>query len=244
MTLKAVVTFDTVTGEEADKITNTFALPGTVTAGDIGTTEEAAINLAFERFYSVAPTGGTLAIAKYLSPVLVDDVNAGRLDLYDITGHLDGTPAGSPFSSTLFDLAGPASADGLPNETAFVVTLEGTGRDTAPVEAPDGSDSGVALDRPKQRRTGRIYLGPLGINASTGGTGVVRPTTAFMTDARLATVQLHTELDAVLVGLLGLGVWSRKDGFVYPLEAVSTDNAFDTQRRRGQAATARTRLAV
>lgn len=244
MALKAVVTFDTASAEEADKVTNTFTLAGPCTEADVDPTNEAAINLAFERFYSVAPTGGTLAVAKYLSPVLVDDVNAVRLDLYDINDHLDGSPAGSPFSSTLFDLAGPASADGLPAEVAFCVTLEAIGRSSAAVEAPDGSDPGIAIDRPKQRHTGRFYLGPLGTNVLSGGTGVTRPSAAFMTDVRLATQRLDVELDGVGVNFTGLGVWSRADEMVSGLEALSTDDAFDTQRRRGPGPTARTRIAL
>lgn len=246
MSLLAVVTLASESADDADDVQNTFAIAGTVSEEDVTTGVEVALNAAFRDFYNVLPSGGASSLAGWLSPQLDNGSNACRLDLYDITTHLDGSPHGSPFSSTLFTLAASTSSAGLPSEVCVAITLEGVDRDIAPVEVPDGPDAGTAIDRPKQRRTGRIFLGPLGnaVPATIGGN--TRPQTAFLTDCRMAIDELDARITAAVAptALGSLGVWSRADAAIYTVDFVSTDDAFDTQRRRGCKPTGRTRLAV
>lgn len=244
MTLLAVVTLAADSADDADDVQNTFAIGGTVSEEDVTPTMEADLNAAFAEFYNVAPAGGASSIAGWLSPVLDNSASACRLDLYDVTGHLDGSPHGSPFSATLFTLSASSSTGPLPSEVAACVTLEGIGRDVAPVEAPDGADPGVAIDRPKQRRTGRLFIGPLGNAVPQVIAGVCRPQAAFLTDLRLAVVELDFNIRTATADAGHLSVWSRADAAMYELTWVSTDDAFDTQRRRGNAPSARTRLAL
>jgi hypothetical protein len=116
---------------------------------------------------------------------------------------------------------------------ALAITLEAIGREDAAVEASGGAS------RPKQRRTGRVYVGPLNTIAS-ATTGTSRPTAGIITHFLEAVDVLNADLISLSNGE-ALGVWSRSDATVRALEAVSIDNAWDTQRRRGVAATARTR---
>jgi hypothetical protein len=241
----AVVTIPTKTDDPADNVQNTFTIDTPILGSDLTQAEELAINGAFSAFYNVSPTGGTGALAVNMSSILDTTALACRLDLYELTGHLDGSPHGSPFSSTLFGLNPVQGASPMPSEMAICVTLEGSGRAEAPVEAPDSGDEGIQIDRPKQRRTGRIYFGPLSTNAMTSTSGVVcRPAAALLTNLRLAVQTLDNALDLAASGIFGLGIWSRADAIVYPIDAVSTDDAFDVQRRRGERPTARTRLDI
>lgn len=244
MTLKAVVTHQSDSADLADNVTNTFSIGGIISEEDVTVAMELAFNQAFDDFYSAMPAGAVAPVGFYFSPALDNTALASRLDLFDVTTHLDGTPHGSPFSATLFTLDASGASKALPSEVALAVTLEGVGRDVAAVEAPDGADPGGAIDRPKQRRTGRIYLGPLGDNATVAGAGVCRPLAAFMNVARLALQKLNDDIEAATGGDGWLSVWSRADQAMYRLVAVSTDDAFDTQRRRGEAPTARTRLVI
>lgn len=245
MTLKAVVTLESLTAEEKDNVTNTFAIGGTVSEADVDPTMEAALNAAFADFYNAVPTGATAgnALGVFLSTTLSRVANANRLDLYDTTGLLDGAPHGSPFSSTLWTLT-PASATAYPSEVACCVTLESSGRADAPVETPDGTDSDSLVDRPQQRHTGRVYIGPLATVAGSVVSSVSRPSAGFLDCVRLAVKDLNADIIAATAGAGWLGVWSRKDASIRPVAFVSTDDAWDTQRRRGEGPTGRTRIAV
>lgn len=105
------------------------------------------------------------------------------------------------------------------------------------METPDGADPGGAVDRPRQRRSGRIFLGPFNVAAMADVTDRCRPS-QFLIDQALERIQNLA---------LGLGnnghwvcVWSRVDGAFYRITHAQVDNAFDTQRRRGVEATVRT----
>lgn len=118
----------------------------------------------------------------------------------------------------------PSGTSALPSEVAMCLSYRG---DLA---------SGVN----PARRKGRIFLGPLGTNAidSTVVAGEVRPLPAF-TGALRAAGQV---LAGVTVGLPTWCVWSPTALTAAPVTFVSTDNAFDTQRRRGAAPTFRTEV--
>lgn len=239
-------TIATDTGMEADKITNNFAVSW-FDADHDGTGDNMVdLHEAFVRFYNIVPEGGLTRISALLSPVINVGANVCDMEIYDITnkgqvaatGEMD--PVGSPIWATAWSIDAGVG-DPLPSEVAYVVTLEATGRADAQVEAPDAGDFGGAVDRPQQRRTGRIYLGPLSSGAVTTVAGVVRPSSSLRDTARLAFRQLRNDIRAIDV-TADLGVWSRKDRVVRAVTHVSMDNSFDTQRRRGEAPTLRTRM--
>lgn len=116
------------------------------------------------------------------------------------------------------------SSDPLPTEVAVCSSFAAT------------AASGV----PPARRRGRIYVGPLAESANSSS-GQSRPLPAFITALADATEDLAT--DAVLSGF-DLSVWSRRDSELFPVARGWVDNAWDTQRRRGIEATARTSWAI
>lgn len=231
-------------GLEADKFVNTFACTD-VDDHTIATND--AISEAFRDFYNVVPGGGLSRMGDFLSSE-VEKSNGLVVKLYDGTGKLAGGPAnplGSPYwVGGPYNIA-PAEAPGvgLPSEVAVCITLEGTGREDAAVEAPDGPDAGGAIDRPKQRHTGRIFFGPLNATVIAGVAGQIRPDENILDTARLAVDQLASDLFLDAFGTR-LGVWSRRNATIYTLEAVSVDNSFDTVRSRGNAPTTRQRTLV
>lgn len=245
MTLKAVVTLESLSAEPKDNVTNTFTIGGTVSEEDVTVGMEVALNAAFAGFFNDVPAGATAAnpLGTFISGAISRAALAHRLDLYDTTAKLDGQPHGSPFSSTLFTLV-PGAATAYPSEVALCVTMESAGRADAPVEAPDGPDADLRVDRPQQRHTGRIYVGPLATGAGALVGGISRPAAGFTDCARRAVHDLAADILAATAGAGWLGIWSRKDVMIRPVAFVSTDDAWDTQRRRGESMTARTRIAV
>jgi hypothetical protein len=249
MDIIAKVTLTSDTGLAADAVTNTFSFTN---VPDIANGTLDAISEALQGFYRVVPSGGLAPLADYLSPTLSNATLGASIDMYDATGKLAQNVVtgkmpllGSPKFEEKFTLQAPAPAGvtPLPSEVAYVLTLETGDRADAPVEVDDAGDFGGERDRPKQRHTGRIFIGPLNSLAITTTNGVARPSTALRDTSRLALEDLK-ELAALNAGGSDLAVWSRKDGIMRPVEFVSQDDSFDTQRRRGEKPSVRIRTAI
>lgn len=236
----AVVTMESDTGLAEDRVVNTYALQR-LGEFDAIAAESAAEIIA--DIYRTIPARGpeSFVPARWLSPNLSNANGVNRVDVYDLTGALDGSPHGSPVGSIDWTLPSTGTAaTALPSEVALAVTLHGFGFDEAAVETADGADANSAVDRPRQRRTGKVYFGPLNTSAIATVAGTVRPEPAVATNFRRAilTADDRLGLEAVPVRI---GVWSRSDALIYSLIAVSTDDALDTQRRRGEGPTLRVR---
>lgn len=228
--LLATVTIPYTSGLSGDVMQNNFAIMADDlwTPGDVG-----EISTALASFYNVAPVLGSNVLGSYLGGAVSRTASAGVIDIYDLAGHLDGSPHGSPVASDTFTLA-PADggAISLPQEAAMCITLRADGWSTALVEQPDADvPPDGTRDRPKQRHSGRIFLGPLNSKA-----GSDRPNVDFRSSCRGAVIDLVASLD---VNGHALGVWSRKDATMRAAIDVQTDDAWDTQRRRGLQPTAR-----
>lgn len=242
MNILVKVELPSLSGLNEDRFTNTFSF---MDVPDLQFATLADIGDAIDGFYNLIPTNGLSAMKDLLSPEVDNTALAMRFSFYDVTAHLDGSPHGSPIYTSFHTVQNDAGGNnvGLPAEVAFCITLEGQGRAEAPVEAPDGGDADVALDRPKQRRTGRIYFGPLSTDCLDVVDGIVRPHAQLRDTARLAIDDL---VDYAFLNANGssLAVWSRKDATMYPVTHVSVDNAFDVIRSRGTAPTVRQRDTV
>jgi hypothetical protein len=221
-----------VNGLAEDAIVNAFAF-----SMPSGFTDYPNLLARVDDFYNAVQVGATQPLAAYMSPSVSRGADSIICRAYDITGHLDGSPHGSPIATrgdTMNSISPGATA--LPREVACVLTLRGTAWEDMPVEAPDGSDPGTAVDRPKQRHSGRVYFGPLNSIANDTASSRSRPHSQLRSDMLLAAADLADDARA-------LGgqwcVWSRKDEFLYTITDVQVDNAWDTQRRRGEAATLR-----
>lgn len=225
-----------------DIVTNTFVFGNNGVAPNA--TDLDAIEDAVTEFYTTAKNGQGSSLGAYLHSDRARNALACEVKLYDISAHLDGSPHGAPISTTTFTLPGTATGS-YPSQSAYCITLEAVGRATQPVEEADGPDPGSAPDRPMQRYTGRIYLGPLKTAAGvTDAVGITRPSPAFMADCRLGIEAMQLHVAANSPNLYLLGVWSRTDEVVRDVDRVSSDDTFDTQRRRGASPTVRERLII
>lgn len=128
--------------------------------------------------------------------------------------NLDDPTPRAPIRTETFSFTPPATDNALPEEVALVVSFQGT-----PISG-----------EPQARRRGRLYIGPINGSANTVDG---RPTTAFRNRLRLGAENLMADVNTVW------GVWSPTDSAFVTVTNGWVDNAFDTQRRRGQAATAR-----
>lgn len=209
---RALVELATDTLIPSDVITNTwhFETPGAV--ADAGT----AITDNLDAFYT--------AIQAHLSSVLT---GAGTVLLYDLE---DPSPRPPVFTGAISFTPDTAA---YPNEVAVALSYQ------APVVAGEA----------QARRRGRIFIGPMSQDAGTSSTGGPRPSSSCRTDICAAADALKD--DTTLAGLVwsvfspttaGAPPWSSGD-LATAFHAVTNgwvDDAFDTIRSRGVAATNRT----
>lgn len=216
-------------GIPADSVINNWVV-GQLQPGDASPgTASQAIN----SFYS--------AIAQYISSSRQRAAGGISYKFYDINDLSGVAPLGSPYFMDSGTLPAGDATQNLPEEVAAVMTLRGTNWDTSPVEAPDGIDAGTAPDRPRQRHSGRVFLGPLKASAvaTEAATNHPRINVGAAGFAELALVALEDLVDTLAVQGRTLYVWSRKGTALYPVVRGEMDNAFDTIRKRGPKASAR-----
>lgn len=141
------------------------------------------------------------------------------------TGHLikfytaGGPKPNYPYYEAAFNLTSAPSGSGLPTEVALVLSFQG-------LRIPG---------TPQARRRGRIYIGTLKATVNSNQ----RPLLAAREDLRDAALELYTDIGAVFGGATW-AVWSPSDGAAVQLNDCWVDDAFDTQRSRGQEPTTRT----
>ena len=213
--LLANVILNSSTGLAKDRVVNTFHIDTTGTPATVA----AAWALNLTSFYKDVHSPGTLAIGAYLSGDLSRAAAAHSMKFYDLG---DPKPR-APIYEYVWQLASlSGSGANLPKEVAACLSYR-----TVPT-------SGI----PPARQRGRLFIGPLNTNVLSGAS-TVNPT-------------LDSGFINALKGgasyLVGLGtpasgrwmVYSRALGGIgYLVTNGWVDNAFDTQRRRGLAPTAR-----
>ena len=190
----------------------------------------ASMRIWISSFFNGLDGGQLDAISEYMSGVCSRALNACTMSWYDINGHLDGSDHGSPVEVQTWTLGPGEGTNTLPAEVAAVVTLYGFNRNISPVE----SDTGT---RPKSRKTGRIYVGPL----SSLAMGIIgnqpRLTNNFVNDLAIAAERTRAGLKTV--SSHAWGVWSRAGQDIEEVVGGHVDNAPDIQRRRGVASSNR-----
>lgn len=201
-----------------DRVMNDFAFK--LDGGVVNSTTIAAAFDAVDDFYRVATSTGN-AVGKFISR-FVNRSATHSLKMYAISAG----PLGSPIAN--IDWLGPvtpAETTGLPTEVAGVLSFHA---DTTNVLEESGAT------RPAARRRGRIFVGPLipGAMDMTAPPFMLSEST-FLQTLRAAAVTLMDRTDVTWC------VWSRADAVLRPVVGGWTDNAPDTQRRRGADATAR-----
>lgn len=227
------VIFNTSTGLVEDQVVHDYAFrwdgPTGPTDSELG--ELAAILVDF---YNDIPLTQTLPLAGYMSYDVSRAANATRIAMYSVDEL--GDPLGSPQVVSDFTLGGAASDfASLPSEVAVVLSMNADLTDV-----PER----VGATRPASRRRGRLFFGPLTTRAlalGDNGAGVQRPHDSLQDDLRAAALILFNAAADIMPLNAGLfwSIYSTTDVAARTLVRVWTDNAFDTQRRRGPDATAR-----
>lgn len=216
-----VARFPHLNGKPEDEVMNTWTFRVNGSAGASDDSNVIANDLT--TFYNTtAPLGGH-AVTQYFKDSIIRAANACFFDFYDITGKLDGQAHGSPFVIRPFTCGQPnPGATGLPAELAICLSFYGD---------LTGLAEEIGDVRPRARRRGRVYLGPLNNivredDPATGRTRVTqqcRDTLASAAD-RLRTSNNHDWC-----------VWSRANAALAIVQGGFVDDAFDVQRRRGEA---------
>jgi hypothetical protein len=223
------VTLDPASGFAGDAVVNTFAFKTDVL---IDSAVVLDIHNAVDQFYNATPAGEDAAVKDFLSPQLSRAAGSMKLQMYDITGHLDGSPAGSPIAEDEVTLqAASGTGKSLPPQAAVALTLRGRGAIEQPVEGPGGI-------RPRQKRTGRIYIGSLMDNATEPGVGT--PGRVANTFRNVLTHAAEVLQDSLVDGDYAWCVWSRSNAAMYAIERVECDDSYDVLRSRKLAPTVRT----
>jgi len=176
------------------------------------------------------PAGGTNAPSKYLGTSVSRTANNCHIEGYDITSHLAGTPHGSPIVLGNWTASTALTVGDLPEGCCVVITLQ----------APYGTDVEFAPGaRPRARDRGRIYFGPMhGGSFTADANGRAALSTIVRTDLTAWIKAINTFTTAPHTCLYNLGVWSRKNAAIKPLQECWVDDRFDYQRKRaGEAAT-------
>lgn len=231
------VTFVHRSGIAAEAVQNSFAIgvpgaiPDSATLGEVTT--------AIANFYN-GNDGGDRPLSAYMGQGLSREPGAVEMAVYNITGRLDGRPHGSPVFTDTMTLGAPQAFLPLPDEVAVVLTLRAGSYEFQPIETPDNEDPDTVPQRPRQRYSGRLYLGPLTqLAGETDTNSRQRPAAELRTALLNSADRLYTALRARPGGPYLWSVWSRKDANTREIEHAQVDNAFDTQRRRGPAPTVR-----
>jgi hypothetical protein len=225
------VVFPSVTGMPRDEVQNEWVSDwGAPTTTAIW----AQVHTRLQTFYG--------ALASYLSPSM--DWAHGTIKSYALTGHLDGTPHGSPIFEQALAIAGTGGF-AMPNgcavclsyfsvqtgllESGALVSTIPTG-DEAVDEGAPALHSGRT--RPKARTRGRIYLGPFcSAGEEAGGTTHpdAQPLAAMIT-------AIKTSAAAFLAGMAADGnhwlQWSRANAATELVVGGFVQDTFTYQRRR------------
>lgn len=187
---------------------------------------------AVEQFFNNVGGSGTSPIAYYMGNGTDRGTGHCTIEAYDLTGHLDGTPHGSPVAMDTWTLGMPQGSQSLPTGVAACVSYRADyGTD---VEFGTGT-------RPRARDRNRHYIGPLGVHCvqDESTTGRCEFTGVFIQDCLAALWTLSGVIDPSGDNWV-MQVWSRKNaGFKLPTEAWM-DNRPDYQRRRSDPGTLKT----
>jgi hypothetical protein len=228
------VTLDPPSGFAEDAIVNTFTV---VSPTEALSSDLANMANAVRDFYITTPASFTRPLSGYLAAHLQRDTAVNLVKVYGIADRSGasiangGTPMGSPLHTLAFTMPAGGSLDSLPTQVSLVATLRGRFALTNPVEGPGEI-------RPRQRRSGRLFLGPFNLDAhdTTGVNQVSRPVLDLRNLILAAGEKLQDDLNA---NLLTWAVWSRSQETMYAVTSVEVDDSFDVLRSRQVAPTSR-----
>lgn len=223
-TYRMTVTMNRKSSVERDKVMNTWhfiAPSGTPTSTDFGN----MMNVYKEFLES---------IRSWFSATLAGQPDSLLVEFWKLTAEKPppGTGLGPPVSSGQMGWTTPPSTVGYPSEVSSCITLDGT--------TVLDAEHGTGGTRPASRKRNRKYVGPLAATAGSADptTSEIRPTVTFRT--ALTNAILTHLINAAIAKGWALTGFSPTNWQTFPLKSVWVDDAFDTQRRRGEEPTIQT----
>lgn len=219
--IKIQHSFQGISGVAEDQYVNTFHVLASSTDSDSLDGMAAAVRT----FYNTMPSLGTHPLTWYLAGMA--DTVGERVKIYDLSDPIPRTPLFDE-SYTPSGSFGNAMAS-LPSEVAACLSY---------AAAPT---SGV----PMSRLRGRIYIGPLSMSAADnlGPSDAARPSAIFREDMVRSAKRLANDLatiDPVAIWV----VYSPTSNTSHGIVRWWADDAWDTQRRRGDAPTTRFTMTI
>lgn len=208
------VTSQGVSMQPEDRYVNVFYFQDAPPPGDLAT-----LCAAVEGFYKDVPAGSSTPVMHYLSGI--SGYAGSNIRVYD----LDDPMPRAPLIDWPMSVGGHAgsSSKNLPDEVALCLSYS----------------AGPASGLPIARRRGRVYIGPFSDNALRTGEGVSTesaPAQALMD----VIVDAASAMRSIAEGAgYSWSVWSPTDQLATTIVDWHVDNAWDTQRRRGNKPTAR-----
>jgi hypothetical protein len=213
MTWRADVTHPYMTGLPTDVIVNTWHFDRTFGASAPDESDFAALETLLKNFYgSIFTTSSQSGMAPWVNQALK------RTTIYDLT---DPTPRAPVYENVESGIAVQSGSSSTPLEVAICLSYQGA------------KISGV----PQARRRGRIFIGGIG-NAAVATTGLTFPTPTPEITSNLCQAANSLMVNGNIAQWTW-GVYSRVGNSFTPTVDGWVDNAFDTQRRRGNAPTGR-----
>jgi hypothetical protein len=213
----AQVVFQGTSNLPEDIFVNTFHF--LVESDPVTTADADRVQAALLSFYNTIHAPATSPLANSISDTVSRTANATTTKVYDL-----GEPAPRvPVKTYSWTLGTGAGSIGLPNEVALCLSYQ--------------TDIGSG-DNPRTRR-GRIYVGPCQSNNAVGLGGDVIPN-ATMIGRLTASASYLAALGDAPSPTVTWCVYSRVEDQFFAITKGWVDNAFDTQRRRGRKAQART----
>lgn len=224
----AAVVLKSKSGLSEDNVVMDFVF---TIAGALDESSVAPLQLRIQNFFN-APT--TTGVAGLLSPSLERGVNKSEVRYYVLDGHLNGTAHGSPQITAQWSLGSTSELTPMPSEVAVALSFRGDYGSTPEFGTELGPKGG--RERLRARHRGRVFIGPLGLNALDSDSTTKRPFVKATARSAITTAaKVLMDVDEPR-----WGAWSRKNSAVYPLVECWVDDAFDVQRRRGEDPVVRT----
>lgn len=241
-----------ITATEEDNTSMDFYFEATGSDTNLTISE---VYTAIEFFFNGLAPSQTLPLSNYIATDISRATNACTITATDVTAHLDGSPAGSPFSQTQFTLGGGGINNSMPPSIAVAVGYRrdyGSDLEHGPVISLPSDDDAIdqgappthmGRSRPRARDRGRFYFGPLNSLVSSSlnhntGTGQDIDSN-FITQM---TAALHNFLEGKNPGLhdqFQACQWSRRGASVGSAAFFYVNEFFASRRNRADTTLAR-----
>lgn len=228
--IEIVVSIPHASGITADRDNNVFHF-----VHDVVLTEAAGNALfdALEAFYNGGAAPAPLS--SWFSKSVDRGATKAGMKLYrtgDLTGH---TIFGPPTMVRSWTIGAGENVNPLPDEVAVCLSFH------ANLAGVPETLAGPPITRPASRRRGRIFYGPM-INSMVSPDGATQePNVNIGLQLALLAAANQLSISSAAAGP-EWAVWSKADAQARPVVGAFVDNAFDTQRRRGNEASSRQQL--